>query len=283
MKRKNKLILLLTVIIVLIVITFLILFYVFTGFTDTIKRNHTDIDTIIINSDDGIDNHNNNGNDGNSLNNTNVTIIDKIKDFFSSGDNTEDPSDIPEDIPKEEEYDPRLNVTIEPIVDTSDLKGFISADSEKVWDATNTLNIFKNPYYNKNNIIAPGSFNAYHFQIINKNKNDVTYYLTFNEINDDNVNLLYRIIKNDEFVNKKWSKIEDIYLEEFTISSDEVDDYVLEWKWFDADNDSDLGYRSDEILYQLDLRLVGYSDKPLDGSEEVEEEPEDLPEVEDDG
>lgn len=277
MKRKTKLFILLTVIILLIVITFFILFKVFVGYSN----NHTGdrdgaLDVFII--DDG------SGGDTPKPDNKKPvgpirTIIDQFIDWITGGDDEE--LDNPE--PINDDPDP-LNVVIEPVVDTDSVDGeLVEADPEMIWDSTNTIHVFKNAQYNNQSLIAPGSFGAYHFQVQNKTTFPVVYNLTFEEDNFINVNMLYRMRKNDKWIVKQWTKLPDIFLETYRIESSEVDDYVLEWKWFDADNDSELGRASyfSPLEYAMSLRISGYGDYEeeeetnTENNEENVENPED--------
>ena len=74
---------------------------------------------------------------------------------------------------------------------------------------------------------------------------------------------------------KKWTKLPDIFLESYRVESSVNDDYVLEWKWFDADNDSELGRASSfsPLEYRMSLRISGYGDyedEETDNTENIE-------------
>ncbi|MBQ8131183.1 MAG: hypothetical protein IJ193_01685, partial [Bacilli bacterium] len=185
MKRKTKLFILLTVIILLIVITFFILFRVFVGYSN----NHTgdrngEVDTFVI--EDG-----NGGGDKPKPDKPSgekgffQTVIDAIKDWFTNDDNGNKEDDEPELINDEPEP---LNVVIEPVVDTSEVDGdLLEVDPDKIWDSTNTINVFKNTKFDNRNLIAPGSYGAYHFQVQNKTAFPIVYTLSFLEDNSINV------------------------------------------------------------------------------------------------
>ena len=256
MKRKTKLFILLTVIILLIVITFFILFKVFIGYSN----NHTgdrdgQLDVFVIEDGSG-------GDTPKPDNKKPVgpirTIIDQFIDWITGGDDEE--LDNPE--PINDDPDP-LNVVIEPVVDTDSVDDeLVEVDPEMIWDSTNNINVFKNAQFNNRNMIAPGSFGAYHFQVQNKTTFGIFYNLAFEEDNFMDVNMLYRLRKNDKWIVKQWTKLPDIFLETYRIESTKVDDYVLEWKWFDADNDSDLGRASyfSPLEYKMTLRISGYGE-----------------------
>ena len=258
MKRKTKLFILLTVIILLIVITFFILFKVFIGYSN----NHTgdrdgQLDVFII--DDGSGGDTPKPEDKKPVGPIR-SVIDQIIDWFTGGDDEENSAEQEE--PVNDDPEP-LNVVIEPVVDTDSIDGeLVEADPEMIWDSTNLIHVFKNQQFNNSNLIAPGSYGAYHFQVQNKTTFPVVYNLEFEEDNFINVNMLYRLRKNDKWIVKQWTKLPDIFLETYRIESTEVDDYVLEWKWFDADNDSELGRASSfsPLEYRMLLRISGYGD-----------------------
>lgn len=255
MKRKTKLFILLTVIILLIVITFLILSKVFIGYSN----NHTgdrngEVDTFVIDDGSGGDTPKPDKPSGHK--GFFQTVVDIIKDLFT-GEDEEEPEPINDD------PEP-LNVVIEPVVDSTGIEGdLLEVDPDKIWDSTNTINVFKNAKFGNRNLIAPGSYGAYHFQVQNKTSFPIVYNLSFLEDNSIHVNLMYRMRKNDEWIVKKWTKLPDIFFESYRVESSEVDDYVLEWKWFEAPNDTELGLTSSELsplTYQMQLRISGYGD-----------------------
>lgn len=254
MNKKNSLIALLLVIILLIVITFLILFDYFIGFSTEnklIKDGKTNI-FIVDTKNDNKNNEDSKDNKGN--------IIENIKNFFT-GNNTSRDDEEKNDENNEDDYIEPFDVYIEPVVSTDGHVGFLQVDSDKIWDSENTLNIFKNPKRGGKNILYPGVYNAYHFQIQNKTDYTFNYKLTFTESNQENINILYRLRKNEKYVNKKWKRISELLLDEEMLESGNLDDYIIEWKWFDGSNDTDIGYNSQNVYYSLDLRIVGYSDQ----------------------
>lgn len=253
MKRKTKLFILLTVIILLIVITFLILAKVFVGYSNNHTGDHDgQLDTFII--DDGKDDDKPKPNPDKPEKGP----IGSLIDWITGGDDSQEEPDEPVD----EDPEP-LNVVIEPVVSTDEIEGeLVETDPDKIWDATNTINVFKNAKFDNRNLIAPGSFGAYHFQVQNKTTFPIIYNLSFLEENDIQVNMLYRMRKNDEWIVKKWTKLPDIFLESYRIEAGEIDDFVLEWKWFDASNDTELGLASSfsPLEYRISLRISGYGD-----------------------
>ena len=270
MKRKTKLFILLTVIILLIVITFFILFNVFLGYSNnnTCDRDGS-LDVFVI--DDGSGDDKPKSEDKKPVGPI-KNIFEQFIDWITGGD--EEKIDSPEK-PINDDPEP-LNVIIEPVVDTDSVDGeLVEADSNMIWDSTNTIHVFKNQQFNNTNLIAPGSYGAYHFQIQNKTSFPIIYNLEFEEDNLINVNMLYRLRKNDKWIVKKWTKLPDIFLESYRVESSVNDDYVLEWKWFDADNDSELGRASSfsPLEYRMSLRISGYGDyedEETDNTENIE-------------
>jgi len=125
------------------------------------------------------------------------------------------------------------------------------------WKYNNKLNIFTNSMYVMDNKIAPESTNIYQFVIKNNTIYDIVYDMQFKEFNDYQINMKYRLIKNDKYVSgseEEWVYYEDLNLNNITLKNQTKDTYYLEWKWFSSDNDTKIG-ESENANYSLDIDI----------------------------
>lgn len=137
--------------------------------------------------------------------------------------------------------------------------GFTVFDDDANWDSTNELRIFSNPAYEFRNIIAPGSSNAYQFIVNNNQSYNIKYNINFLEENEHNINMLYRLKRNGEYIlgNKtKWEKITESNFEEFKLMNKTRDLYTLEWKWVDNDNDTEVSYLKANYVLKINIKAA---------------------------
>ena len=133
----------------------------------------------------------------------------------------------------------------------------IDFNSNSKWESTNVLNLFSNPFYEGENIIAPLSTNAYQFVIRNSTNYQVKYNINFVENNKDNINMKYRLKKNGEYIagnEKEWVTYEQLNIKSRNLNVNESDTYYLEWKWFESENDTEVGIDI-EAMYSLNIEL----------------------------
>ena len=134
--------------------------------------------------------------------------------------------------------------------------GISIEDNDIIWQSSNTLKIFKNPVYEMEEVIAPGSSNSYQFVIKNNSKCKMTYHLEFQEENDYNINMKYKLKKNGKYISKEWTTYDKIKESAVILNYKEKDDYVLEWKWIESDNDTPIGADINSS-YKLIVQIVG--------------------------
>ena len=135
---------------------------------------------------------------------------------------------------------------------------FFVNDKEISWQQNSLLRIFSNPAYEFKSIIAPGSSNAYAFTVNNNNKFKINYAFTFQEKNDHHINMKYRLKKNNKYLTKGYVTYENLNLADLKLEALTHDDYILEWKWFDAQNDTEVSFV--EASYELKITLKAESD-----------------------
>jgi len=156
------------------------------------------------------------------------------------------------------------NENVESVFGENDFKDNFNIEDNKglVWNSTNDLNIFANPMYEMKEKIAPESTNFYQFVVRNNTIYNVNYNIDFSEKNDMNINMKYRLIKNEQYIagnEEKWVDYNELDLKQIYIKSKSSDTYYLEWKWFSSDNDTLIG-ESGNVSYSLKIDIKAEQD-----------------------
>ena len=129
-------------------------------------------------------------------------------------------------------------------------------DNYKIWDSKE-LRIFSNPAYEYKNIIAPGSFNSYAFVIRNNNNFDIIVDIEFEEMNDKNINMKYKLKSDGVYLigNKdSYESIKNKIITQVKLSPKEQKSFILDWKWIDSDNDTQIGIDA-KANYKLSIEV----------------------------
>lgn len=215
-QRENK-------IIIYIIITMIILIYIAMLFIHNIVEKGKIKNTISTNieypsndANGGEINNNTNNNDRNNSKNNSSTE----KDNKSSKDEKEPP------------------ITI----DNSDR--FRVWQNNKEWNELKKLDIFNNSYFKNQSIIAPGVSGKYTFTVENDQNKICRYDITFTEENKNNINIVYRLKLNGNYIagdENKWLTYKQINITKSNINPQTSDIYTIEWKWEDAENDTEIG------------------------------------------
>ncbi len=131
-------------------------------------------------------------------------------------------------------------------------------DDDTYYGVDTKLNIFKNTYYEVvENKIAPLSENSYQFVIRNNNNFNITYSIKAIETNDFNIKMRYRLRQSDKFLigsADEWVTADEIEQFNRTLPSKEYDVYILDWKWFEGENDTEVGMDID-AYYKLNMEI----------------------------
>ncbi len=215
-------------------------------------ENRTDNNTISNNTNNNRnDNRNNNIGDNTheDINSTNsVTTNNNGSQNNNSGNNGDNNNNN-----NNNNNDDNNNQDNEPEYD----KIILVKSEDKIWRENTELNIFANKEFNNQNIIAPESTGQYKFIIENKNKDGspILCNIEYSEMNDKNINMVYKIKINGEYIDDaQWKKID-----EFKIENLEIKDNItctLEWRWADAPNDTEIG-ESSYADYKLGISITG--------------------------
>ncbi len=141
----------------------------------------------------------------------------------------------------------------------SNNEGFFVSNKSIRWDSTNELRIFNNPVYNMDPKIAPGDSNIYQFVVRNNTTYNVIYSIKFNEENDSNLNIKYRLRKGNTYIagNNGYVDYNQLDQNEIILNSGEKDTYYLEWKWIGTDNDNDVA--GIQAAYSISIEIEAES------------------------
>ena len=126
----------------------------------------------------------------------------------------------------------------------SSSEDIIVYDDYKIWD-NKDLRIFSNPAYEYDSIIAPGSKNSYAFVIRNNNYFDVVVDINFIEDNAKSINMHYKLSSKGKYLignADNYVKFSNYKIENITIPAKGQIPYVLDWKWVDSVNDTEIGF-----------------------------------------
>lgn len=109
------------------------------------------------------------------------------------------------------------------------------------WDGANDLKIFEKTLYTVDGKIAPESSNTYQFVVRNNTKYNIKYDIDFIETNPYNINMKYKLKKNDTYLIDHYVSASELNITDMPLNSSNNDTYYLEWKWISSDNDTQIG------------------------------------------
>lgn len=146
----------------------------------------------------------------------------------------------------------------EELIIDEDAGKFVVKSNGLTWGNSTNVDIFANPLYNMKEIIAPGSSNIYKFLVKNSTDYNLLYNISFKSVNQNNINILYRLKNETEYIignETKWVTAEELILNDVRINKLNSDTYYLEWKWFESDNDTEIGMNG-KVKYSLNIIIV---------------------------
>ena len=126
-----------------------------------------------------------------------------------------------------------------------DPEELIVKDRRITWDGAITAKIFTNSMYEFEDIIAPESSNTYQFVVKNGTEYQLKYEINFIETNNYNINMKYKLKKNDTYLIDHYVSASELNVSEMLLNSLENDTYYLEWKWISSSNDTEIGMTPD--------------------------------------
>ena len=110
---------------------------------------------------------------------------------------------------------------------------------------TDKWNILVDPYGRK--LIAPGRATSYYFNLTSENYTDTYVNLYFDEINEANIPMEYRLIHEGEYLvgsANEWVSVEELMAYDICIPAYDTESFRLDWHWVDNDEfDTELGVK----------------------------------------
>ena len=131
-------------------------------------------------------------------------------------------------------------VTVESSIDAK-LDVYDNEKNPITWNGSNDLKIFTKSIYNVDGVIAPESENTYQFVVRNNTEYKIKYNVKFVETNDYNINMKYKLKKNDNYLISNYSSANALNIQDFVLNQGENDTYYLDWKWISSSNDTSIG------------------------------------------
>lgn len=135
------------------------------------------------------------------------------------------------------------------------------------WNISDELNIFANPEFNNNSIIAPNSKGIYKFIVQNSSAENINYNLEFIESNEHNINMKFRLKMDNIYIigsKDNWQEPHELNMESVLIVGGSKTMYTLEWYWEETEEDTKIG-KNDYADYRLYITFT--PDLPGDWAE----------------
>ena len=132
-------------------------------------------------------------------------------------------------------------IIIDENINDEKLSVFDDEHTPVTWDGANDLKIFEKTLYTVDGKIAPESSNTYQFVVRNNTKYNIKYDIDFIETNPYNINMKYKLKKNDTYLIDHYVSASELNINDMTLESSNNDTYYLEWKWVSSDNDTQIG------------------------------------------
>ena len=181
---------------------------------------------------DNTDKKEDNTNDNNTSNNTNTNN--------NTNSNSENSDNKEEDIIEE-------------------LEVFDEDKNSITWNGSADLKIFTNSMYTLEDVIAPESTNTYQFVVKNSTVYNLKYKIDFVETNPKNINMKYKLKKNDEYLIDHYVSYDELNITDQILNSSLNDTFYLEWKWVSSDNDTEIGKTGANYKLTINVNAEGYN------------------------
>ena len=152
----------------------------------------------------------------------------------------------------------KANITIIVITGDGEVEVFDNEKDAISWNGSDNLRIFSKSIYNFDDVIAPECENTYQFVVRNNTKYTINYNIDFIETNNYNINMRYKLKKNDSYIVNDFSKPSSLSISKFVLKPGESDVYYLDWKWVSSSNDTKIG-SNPEAKYELKIEVKAES------------------------
>ena len=140
------------------------------------------------------------------------------------------------------------------VATSDDLEIYDNDHTPLTWNGASDLQIFSKTAYTMDGKIAPESSNTYQFVIKNSTASNLKYSISFIETNEYNINMQYKLKKNDTYVIDHYVKASELIVNDVLLNTNENDTYYLEWKWISSSNDTSIG-QTPEAKYGLKIKI----------------------------
>ena len=123
------------------------------------------------------------------------------------------------------------------------------------------LKIFTNSAFEQEDMIAPGVSNTYNFIVHNSSNVNLKYNILMYDVSDYNVNLKFRLRRNNKYVvgsDSKWVSVSELKKDDLFIEEGSSDSYSLDWKWpynDGKDNEDTIAGENMTSKYKLNIRF----------------------------
>ena len=118
-------------------------------------------------------------------------------------------------------------------------------EGTKEWSELKELNIFDREHMHVvNGKIAPGVVDKYVYTVECYGDYSMLYNMKFSDENPHKINMKYKLRRNGTYVagdENTWVTVEQLSQEGMKIAPGTIDVFILDWKWEDADNDTEIG------------------------------------------
>ena len=130
-------------------------------------------------------------------------------------------------------------------------------EGTKEWNELRELNIFHRTHgHVVDDKIAPGVQDTYTYTVECYGDYSMLYNLVFQEENPLKINMQYKMKYNGKYVagdENTWVDYDALTQTGLTIKPGTVDVFTLDWRWEDADNDTEIG-KTDAAKYVLNVQ-----------------------------
>ncbi len=118
-------------------------------------------------------------------------------------------------------------------------------EGTKQWSELKELNIFNRDHMHVvSGKIAPGVQDTYTFTVECSGDYSMLYNMKFIDDNPHKINMKYKLKRNGNYVagdENNWVTVEELSQKNMKIAPGTIDVFQLEWKWAEAENDTEIG------------------------------------------
>ncbi|MBR2241014.1 MAG: hypothetical protein IJ890_06525 [Clostridia bacterium] len=231
-------------IILALILLFIALFFIYNiidrGVINTKQTTSiTYPDNNITEIDNGDNNNTNNDNQNNNQNNNKDNNQDNNQNNDENNNQNEGGND---------------NDPVHIIEEDASLKIF---EGTKQWSELKELNIFDRDHMHvAKGKIAPGVQDTYTYTVECYGDYKMLYNMVFSDDNPHKINMIYKLKRNGQYVagdDNTWVKVDQLSQSGMTIAPGTIDVFTLEWRWEDAENDTEIG-ETDGAKYVINIK-----------------------------